>query len=513
MVPPAQPPPLSLTESIPDSNDHSPSADHKQNPNSTTAATAHVETTKTNSPTNESTDSKQNIPKSTTTTLKSARTSSKPRKVTVPAPSLLDFMTENEIKRLTKSNTRNNVGDARKAPPVATQSHFTKVCRRLDYLPYDEKTYIILPPKENSTAISPHQPNKTSSSSPSLLSSSTTTTTTTTILSAISPRRSFKQCYPYSSSATTTTTTTNARGESDSSSSSSQWRLSLTTPLHKPSSRYMYVPSTPRHTFSPTRFLNSSLAKNAAIAATAAAHAATVAQAAADADSSPVTPLIDEPCKFEQSKELDPPSFRHTTRKKKKKTNDSTDAGNFKKDDPEHKGDVHDHTEEDGDEHNDKNDANDHGDDNHDDDNHDDGDRCSEPETPQSLESPAYVSPSSGDTATNWISYRSSFSKAARSVRLGKMTTYFRQEKDIKDVYSKNDNNNSGVRRRLFRNTPHVSTSPSTRRSEKLQEQTSSSSSHSTIIARQTPKRRASSFLATRKKDYPVTPSSSTGFV
>lgn len=66
------------------------------------------------------------------------------KRITVPAPSILDYMTEGEIKRLTKANTRKNIGDNRKS----FRTQLNRICRRLDNMEFDETTYLIVPPRQ-----------------------------------------------------------------------------------------------------------------------------------------------------------------------------------------------------------------------------------------------------------------------------------------------------------------------------------------------------------------------------
>lgn len=82
------------------------------------------------------------------------------KKIILPAPSILDFMTEGEVKKLTRENTKKNVGDPRKQE--MDRAHFSRVCRRLDNIQFDEKSFVLLPPVENKSSERPLAKRRTS---------------------------------------------------------------------------------------------------------------------------------------------------------------------------------------------------------------------------------------------------------------------------------------------------------------------------------------------------------------
>lgn len=75
------------------------------------------------------------------------------QKIILPAPSILDFMTEGEVRKLTRENTKKNVGDPRKQE--VDRAHFNRVCRRLDNIQFDERSFVLLPPAENKSSDKP----------------------------------------------------------------------------------------------------------------------------------------------------------------------------------------------------------------------------------------------------------------------------------------------------------------------------------------------------------------------
>lgn len=75
----------------------------------------------------------------------------KVKRVTKPVPSILDYMTESEIKRLTKANTKKNLGEQPRK-----SFRFSRVCKRLDNLQFDESTYLLMPPMDPTPIVNPH---------------------------------------------------------------------------------------------------------------------------------------------------------------------------------------------------------------------------------------------------------------------------------------------------------------------------------------------------------------------